>query len=388
MKAKPLPVASGNDDIFNEIIIRGNTPAGVLWRLEGIEIPNPNHFGDMGNSGGAISMLSSTTLSNSDFYTGGFPAEFGNAISGVFDLNMRNGNNEKREYAFMLGALGVEFGAEGPISKDQGSSYLFNYRYSTLALIQAAGFNPSGDVLPTYQDLSFKLNFPNKSIGNISLFGLAGNNLAANNPALDSLEWEEPGDRNGFNERGTTATIGLTHRKLFSNDAYLRTSAITSLERSLNKDFRIENDYTKTFNGEDLSRQSTFRISSMYHRKLSNKHSYRIGGIASFKSFKFYLDDNDPNGGANLKRLFENSSSNSFLQSYIQWKYRVNNDLSLFTGAHYSMLTSNSNYSLEPRLSLRWKMSDKHEISFSSGLHSKMEQRSTHQTRTISSISL
>ena len=60
----------------NEIVIRGNSPRGILWRLEGIEIPNPNHFGDFGSSGGAISMLSSSTLAQSDFYTGAFPAEF------------------------------------------------------------------------------------------------------------------------------------------------------------------------------------------------------------------------------------------------------------------------------------------------------------------------
>ena len=99
-----MSIGAGSD-LYNEIVIRGNSPGGVLWRLEGIEIPNPNHFGSMGNSGGAISMLSSSTLNNSDFYTGAFPAEFGNATSGIFDLNMRSGNNEKRESAIMVGAL-------------------------------------------------------------------------------------------------------------------------------------------------------------------------------------------------------------------------------------------------------------------------------------------
>jgi len=173
------------DDLFNAIIVRGNSSSGILWRLEGVEIPNPNHFGNIGNSGGAISMLSSTTLSNSDFYTGAFPAEFGNATAGVFDLNMRNGNNEQRETSVMLGALGVEFGTEGPLSKKHKGSYLLNYRYSTLALLELAGVNPTGDVLPTYQDLSFKLNLPTEKAGNFSIFGLGGNNLAAQRP-----EWE------------------------------------------------------------------------------------------------------------------------------------------------------------------------------------------------------
>lgn len=368
-----VSVASGSDDLFNEIIIRGNTPTGVLWRLEGIEIPNPNHFGDMGNSGGAISMLSSTTLTQSDFYTGAFPAEFGNATSGVFDLRMRNGNNENREHSLMIGALGVEFGIEGPLSQRTGSSYLLNYRYSTLALVQAAGVNPTGEILPTYQDLSFKLNFPNQRRGNMSIFGLAGNNLAANNPPLDSLEWEDPGDKKGFEERAEMAVVGATHQKLFSNDAYIKTSIIGSFERAKYYGYLINNDYSESFRGRDNTRQTSFRISSMYHQKVSNKSSYRVGSILSYKNFRFTLDDNDPEKITQIIRSFENKSANTFLQSYGQYKYRLNNNLSVFAGAHFSLLTSNTKYAIEPRLSFRWTINENHALSLSSGLHSKME---------------
>lgn len=368
-----VSVASGSDDLFNEIIIRGNTPSGILWRLEGIEIPNPNHFGDMGNSGGAISMLSSTTLTQSDFYTGAFPAEFGNAISGVFDLRLRNGNNEQREHSLMIGALGVEIGMEGPLSKQSGSSYLFNYRYSTLAMIQAAGVNPTGEILPTYQDLSFKLNFPNHKRGTISIFGLAGNNLAANNPPLDSLEWEDPGDREGFEERGEMAVVGLTHRKLFTNDSYLKTSVVGSFERAKYYGYQLADDYSETFDGRDNTRQTSLRLTSAFHKKVSNKSSFRIGGIVSQKNFEFTLDDRDPNNPSQIIRSFQNNSSNTFLQAYGQWKYKLNNDISLFAGMHSSFLTSNKNYSIEPRISMRWKLNEKHEISLATGLHSKME---------------
>lgn len=128
-------VTSGGDDLYNEIVVRGNSPKGVLWRLEGVEIANPNHFAAGGGQGGAISMLSSTTLGNSDFYTGAFPAEYGNALSGVFDLKLRKGNTQKRESSFMIGALGLEVGTEGPLSKKYGGSYLVNYRYSTLGFM-------------------------------------------------------------------------------------------------------------------------------------------------------------------------------------------------------------------------------------------------------------
>ncbi|MEM8888859.1 MAG: carboxypeptidase-like regulatory domain-containing protein, partial [Bacteroidota bacterium] len=132
-------VANAGDDIYNDIVIRGNSPRGLLWRLEGIEILNPNHFASLGSSGGAVSMLSSNVLRASDFFTGAFPAEYGNALSGVFDLRFRTGNNEKREMTFGAGFMGLEFAGEGPFRKDSDASYLFNYRYSTLSILNHLG---------------------------------------------------------------------------------------------------------------------------------------------------------------------------------------------------------------------------------------------------------
>src|SRR5688572_14992138 len=132
------------DDMSNEIVVRGNSPKGVLWRIDGIEVPNPNHFGQEGASGGPISMLSVNMLDNSDFYTGAFPAEYGNALSGIFDMKLRKGNNEKREYAFQAGVLGVDFAAEGPFKKGYKGSYLANYRYSTLAILNSVGLKIAG----------------------------------------------------------------------------------------------------------------------------------------------------------------------------------------------------------------------------------------------------
>ena len=102
---------SGANDSRNDIIIRGNSPIGILWRLNGIDIPNPNHFGSAGSTGGPISILNNNTLGNSDFMTGAFAADYGNATSGVFDLKMRQGNNEKHEYIAQLGFNGFELGA-------------------------------------------------------------------------------------------------------------------------------------------------------------------------------------------------------------------------------------------------------------------------------------
>ncbi len=164
----------GADDSRNDIVIRGNSPQGVLWRLEGVDIPNPNHFNIPGTSGGPVGMLNSKMLSNSDFFTGAFPSDYGNSTAGVFDLQMRNGNKNKYEFTTQFGLLGTELAIEGPISKKKGSSFLVNYRYSTFKIFDALKIKIGTNSIPAYQDGSFKLNFPLSSKTKFSLWGLGG----------------------------------------------------------------------------------------------------------------------------------------------------------------------------------------------------------------------
>ena len=117
----------------NALIIRGNAPNGLLWRLEGVDVPNPNHFARVGTSGGAISILSAQLLANSDFYTGAFSSEYGNALAGVFDIRLRKGNREKREHTLSMSTIGLDAATEGYFKKGYGGSYLaVSYTHLTL----------------------------------------------------------------------------------------------------------------------------------------------------------------------------------------------------------------------------------------------------------------
>ena len=335
-------VGSG-DDLSNEIVVRGNSPRGVMWRLEGIEIPNPNHFGSAGNSGGGISMLSSSIISNSDFYTGAFPTEFGNALSGVFDLNMRNGNNEKREYSFMLGALGVEASAEGPFTPGKKSSYLINYRYSTLGILKAAGLSPVGDVLPDYQDLSFKFNLPTKHFGNFALFGLGGTNVAAFKPERDSSLWLDYYDREGFDEKQRIGTIGLSHRILLSDNSYLKTVVVASSTKSTEEVYFLNplTNYGRDIEYVEKVQDDAYRISTLYNHKLNARNTIRAGVVLSHLAFDFTYDENTDDEG--LIRYFDNQGNTNFFQSYLHWKWRANEKLTFNTGVHYSRMSLNGN---------------------------------------------
>ncbi len=375
-------VSTGStDDLSNEIVIRGNSPSGVMWRLEGIEIPNPNHFSDQGNSGGGISMLSSSTLSNSDFFTGAFPSEYGNALSGVFDLKLRNGNNEKREHAFKLGLLGVELATEGPFSKNSKASYLFNYRYSTLALIEKLGLSPTGDILPAYQDLSFKINIPNKKLGNFSIFGIGGSNGADVKPDRDSLTWVSPSDKYGFKDNQLMGTIGISNKKLLSNNSYLHTIVMGSFERHQEDDYLldIENNLNKKTHFLIDTKQTTFRISSTFNKKFNAKNSIRTGIIYGHNKADFRWDGmREPEQETKLINYFNNEGTGGLIQAFGQWKHKLNDDLIFNAGIHFSQMTFNNKFSIEPRTALQWNLNEKQTLSASIGLHSKMEHLNTY----------
>jgi hypothetical protein len=264
----------------NHIAIRGNSPNGLLWRMEGVEIPNPNHFSSVGTSGGGISILSAQLLSNSDFSTGAFAAEYGNALSGVFDLRLRKGNNEKREYTMQLGILGADIAAEGPFKAGYNGSYLINYRYSTLNLLGKIGV-PMGDAITNFQDLSYNIFLPTEKLGNFSLFGFAGQSYQIVEAKKDSLQWKEDSyyqyDSKFY---ANTGAFGASNTKLFNNQSYLKTVLMFSgTENGFNND-KLSNDYVKLNREfEEAYTQTKITLSSTYTKKLNAKNNIRTGFI-------------------------------------------------------------------------------------------------------------
>lgn len=169
----------GADDSRNDIVIRGNSPLGLLWKVEGIDIPNPSHFSTSGSTGGPVSIINNKILGNSDFFMSAFPAEYGNSTSGVFDLKLRNGNQSVHEFTGQFGFLGTEVMAEGPLNKDKRSSYIVMGRYSTLSIFQSLGITIGTDAVPQYGDGAFKFNFPLQKGGALSVWGIGGKSAIA-----------------------------------------------------------------------------------------------------------------------------------------------------------------------------------------------------------------
>jgi hypothetical protein len=372
-----VSTGGSSSDLFNEIIVRGNSPRGVLWRMEGIEIPNPNHFGAIGNTGGGISMLSSNMLSNSDFFTGAFPAEYGNATSAVFDIKLRKGNNEKREYGIMLGILGTELSAEGPLKKGSKASYLVNLRYSTLSILQSIGINPAGDLLPEYGDASFHIYLPTQKFGQFSIFGLGGKNKAYYEPEADSTQWEYNSDRDGYYEKHSTGTIAVTHKYLLSNNSYLYTAISASHDKYNDENYYLlaEENYRSQSEFVDEFNNHIYRLHSSYTQKVDALTTLKAGVIVSHTNFDLLsreLDDETQMWKTHLR----NSGNASQFQAFVQIKHRLSKELSANAGIHYSHFGLNNQSAIEPRLALRWNLNEKSKMSLAAGLHSKPEHPS------------
>lgn len=362
----------GADDSRNDIVIRGNSPTGVLFRMEGIDIPNPNHFARFGTTGGPVSILNNNVLANSDFMTGAFPAEYGNAIAGVFDLKMRTGNNEKHEFMFQFGFNGAELMAEGPISKKSGSSYLVNYRYSTLKLFQLMGINFGSTALPNYQDGSFKFNFPSKR-GVTTVFGLGGlSDISILAEDADSTDLFALDYSNTY-FKSQVGAVGVAHKQRVGKSAYINASV--AMHGSLNYivndtvNLNFENPFT-TYRSNSIVAKVVSDI--FYNHKINAKNSFKVG----FHSDVFLLDLNDSVyvnslNGFEILRSFNGNTV--LLQPYAQYQLRATENLTLNIGLHAQALTLNDEFFLEPRAGLAYNISPKDKIMAGYGLHSQMQ---------------
>jgi hypothetical protein len=365
-------VAGGSDE-RNDIIIRGNSPTSVLWRLEDINIPNPNHLSFSGSTGGPVSILNNNMLSNSDFFTGAFPSEYGNANAGAFDLNLRRGNNEKREYYFQLGLNGVEFGLEGPFSKNHPASYLASYRYSTMALIGLMGIDFGISAIPQYQDLTFVIDVPTKKkAGRFTLWGIGGLSSIniTDNPGFNGGA-EEKRDQKLGSDMGAS---GLTHLMFLGEKTSLKTTvAATVLHQWQEKIVFQETDSTYTAILENFNKNVTVgaSIHSQINTKLNSKSSIRTGVIYDHKFVSFVDSVFDYSSDRHFVNLNLNDSY-GLAQLYSQFHHRFNQKTSITGGVHAQMSTLNTSFAIEPRLGFKWLPHKRHSFSIGAGLHSQM----------------
>ncbi|GAB4045403.1 carboxypeptidase regulatory-like domain-containing protein [Spirosoma litoris] len=368
----------GGDDGGNYIVIRGNAPNGLLWRMEGVEIPNPNHFSNLGAAGGGISILSAQLLANSDFLTGAFPAEYGNALSGVFDLKLRRGNNTKREYTVQAGVLGIDIAAEGPIAKNYTGSFLINYRYSTLGLLSKLGVN-IGTGESVFQDLSFNVYLPTRKAGTFTFFGFGGLSNSKVNAPADSSKWVTDYDQYNDNFLSNTGAAGITHALPIGRKALLKTVILASGYENRDRTELLDpaKEYAASERENDAFLTQKRILSTTLTYKLNAQHTFRTGLIGTQLLYDLNQKSWDSEQQQVLTRV-QVSDQTSTLQAFGQWNYRLSEQLTINAGLHYLRLNLNNTSALEPRGSIRWAFAANKSISLGYGLHSQLQNPATY----------
>ncbi len=368
---------SSPDDSRNDIVVRGNSPTGLLWRLEGIPIPSPNHFATAGTTGGPVSALNPNMLKSSDFLTSAFPAEYGNALGGVFDLGFRNGNSDDYEFTLQTGIFtGVEAMAEGPLGKNNGS-FLVAGRYSLVSIL---GIGAGGtSATPNYSDVSYNINFGKGKLGNFSLFGIIGNSdieFLGNDIDPDDLFSAE--DENTLAE-SRFGVVGLKHNIGLSDNSFLRTLVAGSFSgNDFNVDRFIEKDTPQEriiqfTEAENTETRLTF--SSLFNSKLSSKATLRVGVLLeSFQVESLLRDRNeqqdlDGDGDPDFFTFRDIDENVLLFQPYVQGRFRITEKLTFNAGVHAQYSNLNDQFALEPRAAVAYQLAPNHSLNFGYGLH-------------------
>ncbi|WP_108868050.1 TonB-dependent receptor [Aquimarina aquimarini] len=368
---------SAPDDSRNDIVIRGNSPVGLLWRLEGIPIPSPNHFSTVGTTGSPVSALNPNLLKNSDFITSAFPSEYGNAIGGVFDLGFRKGNIDDYEFTGQVGVFsGLEAMAEGPLGKNNGS-FLVSGRYSMTSIL---GIGAGGtSAIPNYYDVSFNIDFGKSKLGNFSLFGIVGfSDIEFVGDDIDEDDLFAAEDENSFADSGF-GVIGLKHKVSIGNSSFLKTIIARSFaanefqaDRFINKNTAEERiiKYTESDNTE-----SRITFSTLFNSKLSSKSTLRTGilienfGIESVQRDREKQPDINGDGDPDLFTFIDIDEGLTVIQPYIQGQFRLTKKLTLNAGVHSQYSSLNEQFVIEPRAGINYKIDKNHRFSLGYGIH-------------------
>ncbi len=371
----------GGDDSRNDIVVRGNSPTGMLWQLEGLNIPNPNHFGSLTSTGGPVSMLNSNNLDKSDFMTSAFPSQYGNALAGVFDIRLRDGNNQKREYVGQVGFNGFELGAEGPFSKNSKASFIANYRYSTLGLFQSLGIEfGTGSNTPLYQDFNFKVSLPTKGNGKWTIFGIGGISeidlLGSEADLSDNTNLYGDENQDTY-PRFQTGIGGISYEKNISSKTFFKlTGGISYTSEEFSADSLVrntENEVTEKYlRAESFLNTLKYSATGLIRTKLNARNSITSGFYIDYLSFDLFNRDIYANLGRDTVRV--NIEDNTTLyQAYSTWRHRVNNKFLFNVGVHAQYYSLNEQLAIEPRLGLQYIINGKHSLSAGYGIHNQTQ---------------
>ncbi|MBK6420540.1 MAG: TonB-dependent receptor [Ignavibacteria bacterium] len=363
----------GANDSRNDIVVRGNSPAGMLWQMDGMIIPNPNHFGSLNSTGGPVSMLNNNVLDKSDFMTSAFPSPYGNALSGVFDLRMRNGNPEKYEFVGQIGFNGFEFGAEGPAW--EGSTFLANYRYSTLGVFKGLGINfGTGSAVPDYQDANVKLSTKLGEAGTLTLFGTGGkSDVAFYGNDVDTTAVDLYGDPDRNTEVDyQTGWLGLSYEHILNENTFAKILVGASGTFEQYKGDSINPQTREAYHDEEAELTTTrYSVAGNIRHKFTNRTSITGGFFVDRTKYDLYRIENI--GLSNELVNIDIEDDATLSQGYAQLRTRLTEEFTVNAGLHAQYYTLGDAVAVEPRAGIVWSVSPTMSLNAGYGLHSQAQ---------------
>ncbi|TDX02016.1 TonB-dependent receptor [Dinghuibacter silviterrae] len=369
-----------DNDGRNDIVVRGNSPTGVLWRINGIASPNPNHFSTLGTTGGAVSALNTNALKTSDFLTGAFAPEYGNALAAVFDIELRGGNSSRHEETFQLNLFsGLEATVEGPLNhKDNGAAYLASYRYSFAEIAQSLGINIGTQAVPHYQDWVFHITTGKGRLGRFSFFGMGGlSRIDLIGSKLDSTDFYSQTDQDAY-DKSNFSFFGIRHTLDLGQRAYIKTVLSYAHTLDLYDQYQYpdpvppyKDRWWEVHSGDTTN---TFRFSSFVNEKYNSRFSYRAGVSGDVLGLKMLVLDKTGLPPAAPFDTVNSYRGTTFLgQAFAEVRYRLSEDLTFTGGLHGQWYSLNSNTAIEPRVSWAYRLPARQTLTLSYGLHSQLQ---------------
>ncbi len=272
-----LPGVALRPTFRNDIIIRGGAPSENKFYLDGIEVPNINHFATQGSSGGPVGLLNVNFIREVDFYSGAFPANRANGLSSVISFNQKDGNKEKLVTNFALGSSDAALTFDGPLGKK--ADFIFSIRRSYLQFLFSALKLP---FLPTYNDSQFKVNIRPNDKNKISIIGLgAYDDFTLNTSVNDGITDTTKLEYNNFilgnipTQKQWNYTIGMNWQHFSKNSIQTVVASRNMLNNSSARYFNnIETPINRILDYSSFEAENKFRFE---HQFTKNGYKFNLG---------------------------------------------------------------------------------------------------------------
>lgn len=346
----------------NDLVVRGGAPSENLYIVDGFVVPNINHFGTQGATGGPISYINLDFVRETTFSTGGFSTLYGDKLSSVLSIDLRNGRKDKLGGKATISASQFGFNAEGPIGEK--GNFLFSARRSYLDFIfDAAGFN----FVPEYYDVLSKVNYDINSKEKISfLFVSAFDRVKFNNKTVE----DRYDNSRILGSNQNSYLTGISYRKLIPNGFYT-----ISLSRNFTDYDSAQRDSLLNPIFLNISREGENELKGDLVLKLSKTSELNFG--SSLKLIKFSADIKLPSFITTFGEALSISSVNTktnFLKYniYTQLNQVLFNKLRMSVGARLDYFNGiKAKYNFNPRISFSYSISELANMNLSIGSYSQ-----------------